>query len=44
MPKNIETLENIIFKFENKFTKDEPKAAAAGGELLYNRRSLQPEI
>lgn len=32
VPKNIETLENIIFKFENKFTKDEPKAAAAGGE------------
>lgn len=32
VPKNIETLENIIFRFENQFTKDEPKAAAAGGE------------
>lgn len=30
VPKDIETLQNTIFDFANDFTKDEPKAAAAG--------------
>ena len=30
IPKDIETLQNTIFDFANDFTKDEPKAAAAG--------------
>lgn len=32
VPKNIEELQNIIFDFKNDFTKDEPKAAAAGDQ------------
>ncbi|WP_312305513.1 hypothetical protein [Chryseobacterium sp.] len=34
IPKNIETLQNSVFNFTNEFTKDEPKAAAAGGETF----------
>ncbi|WP_435524739.1 hypothetical protein [Chryseobacterium indoltheticum] len=30
VPKDIEALQNTIFDFTNDFTKDEPKAAAAG--------------